>query len=68
MMPYRASTVFWGEAANVDGCRDVFMVDPLVPTQACPAPEMAVPLDAGGCGRSGPASKEVAARERLVSR
>ena len=32
------------EAANVDGCRDVFMVDPLVPTQMCRAPEVSVPL------------------------
>ena len=59
MMPYRASTVFWGEAANVDGCRDVFMVDPLVPTQACPAPEMAVPLTQEAVDDQAPPAKRL---------
>ncbi|CAL1159091.1 unnamed protein product, partial [Cladocopium goreaui] len=48
-----------GEAANVDGCRDVFMVDPLVPTQACPAPETAVPLTQEAVDDQAPPAKRL---------
>lgn len=53
------------EAANVDGRRDVFMVDPLVPTQVCPAAEVAVPLTQEAMGEQAPPTKK---RERVAPR
>ena len=55
------------EAANVDGCRDVFMVDPLVPTQACPAAEASVPLTQEAMGNEAPPAKRLR-REKELSR
>ena len=43
----------------MDGCRDVFMVDPLVPTQACPAPETAVPLTQEAVDYQAPPAKRL---------
>ena len=43
----------------MDGCRDVFMVDPLVPTQACPVPETAVPLTQEAVDDQAPPAKRL---------
>ena len=53
------------EAANVDGCLDVFVVDPLVPTQVCPAPEAIVPLTQEAVDEEAPPAKRLRREKEL---